>query len=80
MSNATQTRPPRQRQPCPRFCKLTAYPDGSRALVIRQLLSSKREQVDDNRSHSSRRRRTTATTVHEDSGRLPLDGLGSREG
>src|SRR5438105_466201 len=46
MAHATQARPPRQRKKPARFCKLTTYPDGSRALVIRQLLSAKREQVD----------------------------------
>jgi excisionase family DNA binding protein len=40
--------------------------------------NGKGEQVDDNKSRSSRRRRTATTTIREEAGRLPLDGLGSR--
>src|SRR5262249_56351180 len=48
MASLTRSRKSVQRRKVnrPRFCKLVRYPDGSRALVIRQVLSKNREQVD----------------------------------
>lgn len=46
MAETTTPAPHRQRKPVPRFAKLTRYPDGTLTLTIRQILSSKRQQLD----------------------------------